>query len=151
MFKFFKLLHFVGLTLFLGSIWVYIAQGTPMESVIIMQYVRENVFRLIEILTFPGLVLMVFSGLGMVLSRREIMKKRFFKIKLIFSVLLLINTRHILTLAHQSAMLLKTPVWSSDVLINLLNKEAFFGAINVAIILSLITYSIFYKRSQKNQ
>lgn len=104
MFKFFKLLHFIGLTLFLGSIWVYVAQGTPMESVIIMQYVRENVLQLIETLTFPGLVLMVLSGFGMTLFRREILRKQFFKVKLAFSVLLLINTRHILTIAHQSAM-----------------------------------------------
>src|SRR5579875_1948704 len=104
MFKVFKIFHFLGLTLFLGSIWVYITEGTPMNDKVITSYVRNTIVELIQHLTLPGLVLMIVTGLGMVISRPILFKSTFFKIKLLCTVLVFLFAKQILSIAKQSAM-----------------------------------------------
>ncbi len=142
MYSVFKFLHFIGLTLFLGSIWVYIAEGTPMEIIPITQYVRMTIMELIEILTIPGLVLMIISGFGMLLLRRSLLKSRFFKIKLTGSIIVLLNACYILFIAKQAVIAAGGLPLATDVLQGLVLRETIFGAFNVLIILFLIGYTI---------
>ena len=104
MFKLFKFFHFVGLTLFLGSIWVYIAQGTPMENELITEYVRATIVDLIEHLTLPGLILMIITGMGMVLARPRLFKTTFFKIKMVFAILSFMLASLILIIAKRAVI-----------------------------------------------
>lgn len=151
MFTFFKFFHFIGLTLFLGSIWVYIAQGTPMDFLPITHYARENVAHLISTLTLPGLMMMIFSGFFMALCRKELFKKTFFKIKLFISIMLLINTIYIFKIAKKSAILMETPSFDWKVLADFLHQETVFGAVNVVFILFLVGYSLCYKKIEQKK
>lgn len=142
MYRAFKFLHFIGLSLFLGSIWVYIAQGTPMETPLITQYVRLSVFHLIKTLTLPGLTLMIISGFGILYFKRQLLQSRFFKIKLIGAMILFINSIFILYIAKNSAISASSLPMTTTVLHSYLVKETIFGAVNVLIILFLIGYSV---------
>lgn len=142
MYKLFKFIHLVGLTLFLGSVWIYIAEGTSLESKLITQYVRRTLVELIQQVTIPGLGIMIISGIGMVLIRRPLLKSAFFKIKLLISFLLLINSNHILSIAKNAMTTSENLPHSLLLLKSLISQEAICGAVNVTLILFLIGYSL---------
>lgn len=149
MYKLFKFIHFIGLTLFLGSIWIYIAEGTSLETTVITNYVRKTMVDSIQHLTFPGLFMMIISGLGMVALRRALFKSTFFKIKLLISILLIINSNHILSIAKQ-AMIAALALPDSILLLkSYIFQESIYGAINVTLILFLIGYSLIANKSMK--
>lgn len=146
MYKIFKFFHFIGLTLFLGSIWVYIAQGTPMGSAIVTTYARANVASLIQHVTLPGLMMMILTGFCMMLIRRSLLKSVFFKIKLSFAILAFIDANYILSIAKQSAIYARNLPSHLLQFNMLITQESILGAINVAIILFLIGYSMNAKK-----
>lgn len=146
MFKVFKFFHIVGLTMFLGSIWIYIAQGTPMDSVLVTTYVRTSVANLIAIITLPGLLLMLGSGVAMVLARRGLLTTRFFKIKLGVGLLVLINALLILSFDKQAAIMSHHLPEYLNIMQNEILKESIVGALNVLFVLFLIGYSLKVKK-----
>jgi hypothetical protein len=146
MYKIIKSLHFVGLTLFLGSIWVFIVQGTPMSSIAITNYVRLEIVTLIKILTIPGLVIMILTGIAMVITRPALLKTTFFKVKIIIPMIILFNANYILHIAKESARIVQYLPNSQPLLETLLMRESIIGAVNVLLALFLIVYSIMAKK-----
>jgi ascorbate-specific PTS system EIIC-type component UlaA len=138
-----RTVHFLGLTMFLGSIAVYIALGTPEHDAALLAYNRMSVQSLVQAITIPGLVLTVMSGIGMVLRRRGYMRMRFGKVKVLVGFTLLVNTYFIYQAIASSAQLTAgTPPFDTEALNALLTTEAILGAVNVLVILATIIYSV---------
>jgi hypothetical protein len=149
MFKMLKCLHLIGLTLFLGSIWVYIVMGTPLEPQLITAYVRHSVSSLVMILTLPGLLLMITTGIGMSLLRRRLISPNYLMTKSILSFVIITISYFVIKSIRLSASLVdKLP---ADTLLfqQALKHEVIFGAINVSLILITITYAIYAVKYRK--
>jgi hypothetical protein len=146
MFKFFKLLHFIGLTLFLGSVWVFIAQGTLMTTIALTCYVREMIVHTLRVITLPGLILIIFSGIGMIICRNILLRSTFFKVKIITAIVILANSIYLSHIAQQALTLASALPKNSALFHQLTIREAIHGAINVWMVLFLIAYSVYSRK-----
>ncbi len=145
MFKLFKIVHVLGLTLFIGSVWVYILQGTPLHDPHVTQFIRHTYVTLIKTLTLPGLSLMFISGIGMSISRPALLRTTFFKIKLSTSLVLLINSSYLLRIAQRATQAAAELPHAATTLHTLLQHETLLGAVNVGLTLLLLSYSVLWR------
>lgn len=150
MFKMLKCLHLIGLTLFLGSIWVYIAMGTPLEPQLITVYVRHSVSSLVMILTLPGLLLMITSGIGMSLLKRRLLSPKYMVIKSLLTFGILSISFFVVKSIKLSACLVQKLPAENLMFQGALKHEVVFGAINVSLILITITYALYAVKYRKN-
>ncbi|GEM_PF-2782736 len=137
-----KVLHLIGLTMFLGSIWVYIAQGTPLETPLITSYVRDSVWQLVRTLTIPGLALTIVSGMSLACLQRRPFTSPFVRTKLTVGIVIAINTYYIAAAIRHAAEVTHTGVFELSQLTEHLHQETLFGAANVLCALGLIAYSV---------
>lgn len=137
-----KVLHLLGLTMFLGSIWVYIAQGTPLEAPVITAYVRGSVWTLVRTLTIPGLALTIVSGVGLALAQRRAFSSAFVRTKLLVGTVIAINTYFIADAVQHAAAVTSTGTFALAELEFYLHRETLIGAANVLCALGLIIYSV---------
>lgn len=87
-----RLLHAVGMTLFLGSIFAFVVASTVIENADLATLAagRRIIATGTDMLTVPGLGILLASGLWMGL-RGYGLRSRFFQIKLGIGVLVLVN------------------------------------------------------------
>lgn len=98
MFRIMKLLHFIGLILFLGSILSFILVSTLMEGAALEWVVfgRRIISAGTQALTLPGMWLMAISGLQMAFKRYGV-RVRFVQIKALIMLLIVLNA-HLLVM-----------------------------------------------------
>lgn len=92
MFRTMKLLHFIGLVLFLGSILAFILVSTLMEGADLEWIVfgRRIISAGTQALTLPGMWLMAVSGVLMAF-RRYGFRARFVRVKALLMLLVVLN------------------------------------------------------------
>lgn len=139
MFTLFKTLHFIGISMFLGSIAVYIAMGTPFENQALTLYSRETVYFLVPSVTIFGIILTGVTGILMGLQRRKLIVTKFFKVKASLGSLILANSLVIYNLVGKSVVASRQN--NIDHLESLLLQEGVIGAINLVVAIFLIAYS----------
>lgn len=136
-----KLTHFIGLALFLGSIFTYIAissliEGASMEGVV---FGRNVIQQGTQWLTLPGLWMLVLSGVynGYV---RFGAASRFFRIKLLLGALIVANAHLIVVPAVKAASEIARQSLSIGHLLPEYQaaylRESFFGGVNVMLALA---------------
>ncbi|WP_162788022.1 DUF2269 family protein [Chromobacterium haemolyticum] len=133
-----KLIHFIALALFLGSIlaWVVLSETGPATPALLAQ-TRQQIHIGTWVLTVPGLWLMLISGLLMG-YRRYGPRNRFFQLKLGLTLLILLNASFVVVpavdMANQLAQAaLLNGALSADFHAATL-REAIGGGLNILLI-----------------
>ncbi|MDD3557776.1 MAG: hypothetical protein PHW27_04310 [Melioribacteraceae bacterium] len=131
-----KLLHFIGLTIFLGSIITFVVisnliEGASLENIL---FGRNVISARTFLLTLPAMWLIAVTGIWMGYKKYGI-KNRFFQLKFFLILLIVLNAHFLVTPAVTLATELATQSYEQG---NLLSsyydaymKESIFGAINV--------------------
>lgn len=101
--RFLKLIHFIALALFLGSIlaWIVLSETGPAAPALLAQ-TRQYIHIGTWALTVPGLWLMLISGL-LLGYRRYGPRNRFFQLKLGLTLLILLNASFVVVPAVDMA------------------------------------------------
>lgn len=131
-----KLFHFLGLVIFLGSILTFIIvsaliEGASLENI---AFGRKIISTGTYALTLPGLWIIAVTGIWMGIKRYGL-KQRFFQIKFIIAVLIIINAYFFVVpgVSYATELALRSliqghlfPEYRSAYL-----RESLFGAVNV--------------------
>lgn len=152
-----RILHIVGLAMFLGSILGHIVlsslpvSGDPQAFL----FVRMAIIRETHALTLPGLGLLLVSGLWLTMSRHGgFFKQRWLTVHQILALFVLLNALlvlapvgdHLLQLArsaHEGA-----PSYES--VLTLKSKEAAFGATNLVLSLLATAIAVYRPRLKRS-
>jgi len=146
-----RLLHFIGLAMFLGSIFGHIVLGmlpgaeTDRPTIVL---VRAAIALLTQVLTVPGVVLLVVTGLWMVGAYYgSFFRLRWLTVHQVLGALILVNTVLILrplgTQMLEVARSLHENNFDLGALHELEGREATFGPINLLLSLTTIIIAIF--------
>lgn len=141
MFHVLKLLHFGGLVIFLGSILTFIVISALIENASLENLVfgRKIISTGTAVLTVPGIWTLAITGIWMGYSRYGL-KCRFFQLKLLIIVLMLLNTYFIILPSVSSATDLAIQSLAQGQLLpqykSAYMKESVFGALNVLFTIS---------------
>ncbi|MBZ0178270.1 MAG: hypothetical protein K8F36_03180 [Melioribacteraceae bacterium] len=131
-----KLLHFIGLTIFLGSIITFVVisnliEGASLENIL---FGRNVISAGTFLLTLPAMWLIAVTGIWMGYKKYGI-KNRFFQLKFFLILLIVLNAHFFVTPAVTLATELAAQSYEQG---NFLSsyydaymKESIFGAINV--------------------
>lgn len=143
-----KTIHMLGLSVFLGSIAVYIALSTQhlVPGTEAFAQLRDQIALGTRCLTLPGLLATIASGLGLLwVNRRQL--QRWQIAKAVVGLLLLSNTWLLVEPAIKSAAILSTvAIFSQHTMGELaaaLKTETLAGAVNVALACLEIWLAIF--------
>lgn len=137
-----KLAHYLGLVLFLGSIFTFtvissLIEGASLEGVV---FGRMVISTGTTHLTLPGLWLLIISGIGMGYLR-EGRQHSLPRSKLLFSALIVLNTYLMVLPAVSTATELAGQSLAAGQLLAAYHpaylQESLFGAINVVLALAL--------------
>ncbi len=148
--KLLKIVHIVGLSVFLGSIPAHIALGRLADPAgdldgfaLLMHAKHMNVLAL----TLPGLALLLVTGAVLALRRGMTPnKRRWMGAKLALVALIALNGAFVLTpLAHDISASAQQAAATRTVPANfaeLARKETVFGAANLALVLAVVGLSV---------
>lgn len=141
--KFLKILHLVGMAMFLGSILGHIVVGfvTPApDAAQTKLFVREEISLATLYLTLPGLGLLLFSGSLLVIgSRRPFLQTRWQLIHVVIAALIGINTLFVLMPVGSELLVLARSSSESTLFGTFETREAVWGAANIVLALLAIT------------
>lgn len=141
-----KLFHYLGLILFLGSIFLYILISglTSHNSLENLVFSRQIIRTGTLFLTIPGLGLVLLSGLVMTGKYYGFGKYRWLNIKQFLTLLILVNSLFLILPAASEALQLAKQSMEQGILLpsyqSAYQREAVFGATNV--LLSLIAMAV---------
>jgi uncharacterized membrane protein len=144
-----KILHLIGLALFLGSIPGHILLGQLAAGAVdpgqLAQLLRAK-YLATAALTLPGLTIMVISGAVLLARRRELLRSGWMRAKLASVALVVVNSVFVMlpvaaeiTKAGEAAL---GGAVVADQLAALDAREDLFGAINLLMILAIISLSV---------
>ncbi|MBI5643807.1 MAG: hypothetical protein HY954_10080 [Deltaproteobacteria bacterium] len=104
--RYFKILHFAGMIMFLGSIFTYIVISSlaGKEGLAELVFAREIIKTGTNFLTIPGLWLTIISGIVMAGTKYSLFGHRWLYIKLFLSLLIVLNTYFIIGPAINGAL-----------------------------------------------
>ncbi|MDH5391798.1 MAG: DUF2269 family protein [Gammaproteobacteria bacterium] len=143
-----KVLHILGLVVFLGSIITFIiASELSNESDLAgLVFARELISTGTLIITIPSMWLVIVTGTGMaIISAR--LKQTWVRIKFVVSIIIAINAHaFVMSAVKEATLLAKTSLQKGIIHVDYLQaytEESMFGAINVLLILSLIIIAVF--------
>jgi hypothetical protein len=142
-----RLLHLLGLVLFLGSIFSHIVIGQApgaMQDPAALLFARKAISAATHVLTIPGLALSVVTGIGMFGFRRNVLLgARWFKIHAMIAALIVIITGIIMLPVVEKLLYLANLIASGNVTIESFQgasmREHLFGALNM-----LLTFAAAY-------
>lgn len=156
MIKYLKLFHYLGLLLFLGSIFVYIliSSLTSHSSLEGLVFARQIIYTGTLFLTIPGLGLVLLSGLVMTGKYYGFGKHRWLNIKQFLTLIILLNTIFFLLpiikeglqwakLSQEVGFLL--PEYQASY-----QQETILGGINVMLSITSIVVAIWKPKPRKN-
>lgn len=135
-----KLIHFIGLVIFLGSILTFIVisaliEGASLENI---AFGRKIISTGTNVLTLPGMWVLAITGVWMGYKRYGL-KQRFFQIKLLLITLVVINAYFFIVPAATSATEIAVHSLAQGQLLPEYKaaymQESIFGAINVLLTL----------------
>ncbi len=143
-----KLIHYLALSAFVGSIFAHILLGTFANSDLAGDTFLLRIKAMItNVLIFGGLGFLAASGAGLIVVTGKLTAlKRWLKIKIVLVVLVIANTKFILAPAgaerarQASDALVGTPLLPNYS--DLGFREDVFGAVNLALVLVIIVLSI---------
>jgi hypothetical protein len=146
MYRIFKTLHLLGLTLFLGSVFGHIvagqavgAQGGPY-----LVAARTEIVAATRFLTMPGLALAMASGLAMLFfARLSPLKTPWLAAHIALAAVVVVTAVAVVVPAGREALSLVLAGDFGAGLNAALNREHGFGAVNVALTLALIILGVF--------
>lgn len=133
-----KLAHFVGLVMFLGSIFTFtlistLTQGASLENLV---FGREIISAGTTVLTLPGMWLMAITGLLMT-YRRYGFRVRFSQLKLLLIGLIILNAYFFILPGEETATDLARRSLVQEQLLPEYGaaymRESIFGAVNVVL------------------
>lgn len=147
MFTIAKLVHYLALTMFVGSIFSHIVLGITMGSdfqrVVTILEVKSTIT---ATLICSGLIILVVSGFLLAFIRRRRGVQAWLKVKLFFVTLIIANAFFVLSplgleRVSQAKIALSNGSFESSFL-KLGLKEDIFGTANLVMVLIIITLSI---------
>ena len=146
MYRFCKLLHLIGLTLFLGSIFGHIVAGAlagaPGGPAFLAA--RAQIVEATRLLTLPGLALLLASGAAMLAAARmSPLRIGWLTAHVAGAVLVLVNTVVFICPAGKAALALAKAGEYGEPLTRAILAEDGFGAANVALALALIVLGLY--------
>jgi hypothetical protein len=158
MFKLVKVIHFIGIAMFLGSILGYIVMGIVMGSetdVLKVHLHRQFIQRITWSLTVPGMWLVVLTGVVMTIrGKYGFFKIRWLGIKQVLAIIILANGTFVLAPYVDQLVMLSAQGLSQGTLPEefppLKAKEDMFGAVNVLLILVSILLAVFKPTGKKH-
>jgi uncharacterized membrane protein len=151
-----RVLHILGLVLFLGSIFSFIvashAAGSNADAI---HFARQTIALGTYALTVPGMGLAVITGAAMAFirwrSRREL--PPWLLLKMLFGLIIVANATFVLVPAvNQLTKLseeLASPAGAWELFTSIANREEQFGKINVLLILLSAGLGVFQPRLKK--
>jgi heme/copper-type cytochrome/quinol oxidase subunit 3 len=148
--KLLKLIHFLSIILFLGSIFTYILISVLAEDAKLVElaFGRRIISSGTRFLTIPSLWTLVLSGLFMGYQKYGL-KNNFTKIKILIGFLILLNAYFFVGPAvFEATHIAETSIVSgilSERYLPAYWKESAFGTLNVIMALIAITISIWRK------
>lgn len=147
MYRGLKLLHFTGLTFFLGSILTFVVISSLIENATLEKFAfgREIISKGTGLLTIPGLWVVAVSGIMMGYSRYGV-KHRFFQLKLVLAALILFNAHFLIMPSVFSATDLAIQSFDQGQLLpeyeTAYLNESIFGAVNVLLTLTAAVIAV---------
>lgn len=142
-----KLVHFIGLVLFLGSIITFIIISSLIEgsSLSNIAFGRKIISSGTNALTLPGMWMLAITGVWMGLLRYGI-RQRYFQIKLLLIVLIMLNAHFFIVPAVTTATDIATHSLDQGKRFAQYDeaymRESVLGAVNVLLTLSAIIVGI---------
>lgn len=131
-----KLVHSFGLVIFLGSIITFVVISTLIEGASLenIAFGRKIIGAGTNVLTLPGMWTLAVTGIWMSYQRYGL-KQRFFQIKLLLIILIILNTYIFIAPAVTSATELAVQSLAQGRLLSAYQsaymQESIFGAVNV--------------------
>jgi hypothetical protein len=146
-----RLLHLLGLVLFLGSIFSHIVIGQAPQALqdpAALIFARKAIGAATHVLTIPGLALSVVTGIGMFGFRRNaLLGARWFKIHATIAALIVIITGAIMLPVVEKLLHLANLVVSGAISIesfqNAALREHIFGAFNILLAFAAAYFGVF--------
>lgn len=150
LYKSFKMLHLVGIVMFLGSIFGHVATsvlGGPPGGSPEFVAARENISALTRALTLPGLGLAVIAGLAMALiARLDPLRVRWLGLHGALGLVIVMLTATIVVPAgrhlREAALSARAGAPSLPAIQNDLLLENVFGSVNIALALIAMAVTI---------
>jgi uncharacterized membrane protein len=131
-----KISHFAGLVIFLGSIFTFIVvstltQGASLENI---AFARVIISKGTNALTLPGMWLLAVTGIFLGYKRYGL-NNRFFQLKMLFIVLIILNAHFLIVPAADSASEIASRSVQAGQLLAEYSaaymRETIFGAANI--------------------
>ncbi len=150
MLRFLKVIHLLGLAIFVGSIFGHILLGhlgDPATDIRGFSAFMQAKYVNVIVLTTSGLLLLVISGVMLVLGRAiSPLKQRWMLVKISLVCLIALNGIFILTPLSSSMAEIAQSMDSSGKLpesfMTLKQREDLFGALNMVMILTVMSLSV---------
>ena len=155
MMKSLKLFHYLGLILFLGSIFLYILISglTSHSSLENLVFSRQIIRTGTLFLTIPGLGLVVLSGLIMTTKYYGFFKHRWLTIKQFLMLTILLNSKFLVLPAIEEALRLAKLSQETGFLLPeyqaAYQQEAIFGGINVMLSIVSMVVAIWKPKARR--
>lgn len=158
MYKLLKMLHLLGLVLFLGSVFGHIVAGefADFPGTLSFALARQHISDATRVLTLPGLVLAVITGIGMALAARSTRRPGWFWLHAGLASVVLLNTTLVVVPTGNRVLALvrdlpQNPVAGSiDVIRSALHVEGLFGLANVLLALAVIAVGVSRPRRSRD-
>lgn len=150
-----KLIHIVGLILFLGSIFTYtlISTLTKEASLENILFARKIISAGTTYLTLPGLFIIVLSGIISTINGTRFLKHRWLKIKFLTAIIIVLNTFIFILPAINEALAFAEASLTQGKLLSEYTaaymQESIAGGVNVLLVVASIVSGIwkFEKKS----
>jgi len=139
--KFLKFFHYIGLTIFLGSVLMFIIIGETagynnLESLVLT---RRIILYGEYVLTLPGILIILVSGIAMTVNSYKFFQLRWLNIKHVAILLIIFNAIFFLNpYAHQMLDLANQSLLAGELLpeySSMETKEIAAGAVNILLIM----------------
>ena len=148
MVRFFKVVHFLGLTLFLGSIltFVVVSSLTKGAGLADLVFGRRLISAGTSSLTLPGMWLILVSGIVLTINGKWFWRHKWLNIKHIVIVVVVLNAHFLVVPAVASALVLAQQSLSQGALNPGYDpaymRESVFGGTNVLLVLFAMVAAI---------
>ncbi len=146
--RFFKVVHFLGITLFLGSIFTFVVVSSLSKgaSLADLVFARRLISAGTSSLTLPGMWLILASGIVLTLRGKGFWRHNWLNMKHIIIVIVALNAYFVVVPAVDSALELAQRSFSQGALNPSYDaaymKESVFGGINVLLVLLAMVAAI---------
>ena len=155
MYRFLKVCHLIGLTMFLGSIFGHIVAsaggGAPGTAGFL--FAREQIALATRALTLPGLLLAVVSGIALAsYGRLSPVRNRWIAAKAMLAALIVFNSTVFLAPAGRHLVAAAVALSQNQAEVTAagieaaLNTEHIAGAINIVLTLAIVSLGVFKPR-----